>query len=355
MMGMLQLPYARFRDWTVRGASRIEDDPCALDEPGFWVVALTFEGELRAVRFDDVRRSPPLPATAGAGASATRAGGDWRTCPDHATYVRAVETVRERIAAGTVYQVNACRMLQREIPAGFSMTDLAGVLAERNPGRYGARIYVPAADLDIVCASPELYLHRSDEQITSGPIKGTAPTPEEMLEKDFTENVMITDLVRNDLQRVCRPGTVRVEGLCSPQEYPGSVHLVSHVTGTLVADTPWGELLAATFPPGSVSGAPKHTALRVIAEIEPFKRGIYCGAIGYVDNRVPGHPRAELAVAIRTFWRVGQSLHFGVGAGITWGSDPQGEWWETELKASRLLGLADEVIAGSPGERQIEE
>lgn len=277
------------------------------------------------------------------------AGGTWRSSLDRSAYVEGVAAVRDAIADGTVYQVNLCRVMERDVPAGFDLDALNAAVHQRSSGGFGARIFVPEANLDIVCASPELYLSRVGEQVTSGPIKGTAVTLAQMLDKDYTENVMITDLVRNDLQRVCRPGTVRVDGLCIPEEYPGSVHLVSHVIGTLAVDTPWSRLLAASFPPGSVSGAPKHTALQVISSLEPVGREIYCGAVGYVDNRDTSEPRAELAVAIRTFWRSGQTLRFGVGAGITWASDPEGEWWETELKARWLVDLADSVIADSLG------
>ncbi|WP_245934003.1 chorismate-binding protein [Branchiibius hedensis] len=341
-------PHARFREWTAHGPVHIEHDPRVLDQPGFWVVAISFEGHLTAVRFDDVRRATPREVSAPTAPLARPGPGAWRTSLDRSAYVEGVVTVRDAIADGTVYQVNVCRVLEREVPVAFDLDTLDAAVCQRSSGRYGTRVFVPGADLDIVCASPELYLRRVGEQLTSGPIKGTAVTLEAMLEKDYTENVMITDLVRNDLQRVCRPGTVRVDGLCTPEEYPGSVHLVSHVGGTLAADTPWEQILHASFPPGSVSGAPKHSALQVIASIEPQEREIYCGAVGYVDNRDPLRPCAELAVAIRTFWRVGHTLRFGVGAGITWASDPQGEWWETDLKARWLVDLADAVIADSP-------
>ena len=354
MAAMVAEPHARFRKWRVRQPGRVEHDPQALDEPGFWVVALGFEGQLTVVRFDDVRRAAPPPVPSPGAARARPTAGQWHSSLDQSAYVKAVGTVREAIAHGTVYQVNVCRILERQVPPGLDLDALDVAVAQRNSGRYGARVYVPEAGLDIVCASPELYLSRDGDQVTSGPIKGTAVTLEAMLPKDYTENVMITDLVRNDLQRVCRAGTVRVDGLCTPEEYPGSVHLVSHVSGTLEADTPWANVLAASFPPGSVSGAPKHTALQLISSVEPVNREIYCGAVGYVDNRDPTRPCAELAVAIRTFWRTGHTLRFGVGAGITWGSDPQGEWWETDLKARWLVDLADSVIASSPDGAQEE-
>jgi len=143
--------------------------------------------------------------------------------------------------------------------------------------------------------------------------------------------------VRNDLGAVCATGSVEVPDLCRVEQHPGLVHLVSTVRGRLRPGTGWGAVLAATFPPGSVSGAPKSSALRLIDALEPTTRGPYCGAVGWVDA---DRSMACLAVGIRTFWWSEGRLCFGTGAGITWGSDPQSEWDETELKATRLLSLA---------------
>ena len=162
-------------------------------------------------------------------------------------------------------------------------------------------------------------------------------TVADLTDKDRAENVMIVDLVRNDLSRTTVPGTVVVPELCVVEEHPGLVHLVSTVEGQLQPGAGWADLLAVDMPPGSVSGAPKSTALEIIHELEPVPRGPYCGAIGWVDA---DHREGDLAVGIRTFWREGGQLHFGTGAGITWRSDPQREWAETELKAARLVGLA---------------
>lgn len=148
---------------------------------------------------------------------------------------------------------------------------------------------------------------------------------------------MIVDLVRNDLSRVSVAGSVTVPELLQVQEHPGLVHLVSYVQGRLVPGAGWPELLEATFPPGSVTGAPKLAALDIIDRLEPASRDLYCGAFGWVDADTG---EAELAVAIRTFWLRDGQLRFGTGAGITWGSDAAAEWRETELKAARLTRLA---------------
>jgi para-aminobenzoate synthetase component I len=173
--------------------------------------------------------------------------------------------------------------------------------------------------------------------VESGPIKGTARTAADLLAKDHAENVMIVDLVRNDLGQVGVTGSVQVPELCTVEEHPGLVHLVSTVRARLRPDVGWAEILTATFPPGSVSGAPKSSALRLIGELEPVPRGPYCGAVGWVDA---DRREACLAVGIRTFWLGSGTLCFGTGAGITWRSDPQQEWDETELKAARLVALA---------------
>jgi para-aminobenzoate synthetase component 1 len=274
---------------------------------------------------------------------------------DRATYESGVRAIREHIAAGAVYQVNLCRVLSAPLPGGgrggrgapgdpyrADIDALGAVLASGNPAPYAGTIRLPGHGVEVATASPELFLRRRGSLVESGPIKGTARTADLLLPKDHAENVMIVDLVRNDLGRVCATGSVTVPALCAVEEHPGLVHLVSTVRGELRPGAGWPELFAAAFPAGSVTGAPKSSALRVIQELENAPRGPYCGAVGWVDA---DRRTAELAVGIRTFWidRTGPGgpvLRFGTGAGITWGSDPEREWRETELKASRLLAIA---------------
>ncbi|HEX5016138.1 MAG TPA: chorismate-binding protein, partial [Actinomycetes bacterium] len=139
--------------------------------------------------------------------------------------------------------------------------------------------------------------------------------------------------------QVAATGSVTVPSLLRHEEHPGLVHLVSTVQGRLRADIGWAEIFAATFPPGSVTGAPKSTACRLIDQLETSPRGPYCGAVGWIDADAGA---AELAVGIRTFWSdpASDTIRFGAGAGITWGSDAAHEWDETELKADRLLQVA---------------
>ncbi|GGT44933.1 anthranilate synthase [Streptomyces purpureus] len=267
--------------------------------------------------------------------------GDWTSSLDRAAYIAGVRRIREHIAAGEVYQANLCRVLSAPLPDpdASDVDALTALLARGNPAPFAGTIRLPAHGVEIATASPELYLRRTGRTVESGPIKGTGRTAADLLPKDHAENVMIVDLVRNDLGRVCETGTVAVPALCAIEEHPGLVHLVSTVSGRLRPDAGWPELFAATFPPGSVTGAPKSSALRIIDALETAPRGPYCGGIGWVDA---GAGTAELAVGIRTFWidRMAGALCFGTGAGITWGSDPEREWAETELKAARLLAVA---------------
>ena len=231
-------------------------------------------------------------------------------------------------------------MIDAPVDAHADPWVLAARVAEGNPAPYAGVIDVPTGisggPVRVVSASPELFLGRDGDRVTSSPIKGTGATDGELLPKDDAENIMIVDLVRNDLQRVCLPGSVEVTSLLRREQHPGLVHLVSTVSGRLAPTATWADLLAATTPPGSVSGAPKSSALQVIAEQEPVERGPYCGAVGWVDADAG---QACLAVGIRTFWwREGRIL-FGTGAGITWGSDADREWEETCLKARRLISL----------------
>ena len=330
-------PLARFGNRLATGLLDVTHDPEALDSTGFWAVAADFEGRLTCARFQDVRESPvpdPVP-----GAWHGPAASGWTSSLDHAAYTAGVRRIREHIAAGEVYQANLCRVLSAPVAPDADVDALTALLARGNPAPYAGTIRLPERGVEIATASPELFLRRDGRVVESGPIKGTGRTEADLLEKDYAENVMIVDLVRNDIGRVCATGTVSVPDLCAVEKHPGLVHLVSTVRGELRPDAGWPELLDATFPPGSVTGAPKSSALRIIDALETAPRGPYCGGVGWVDaDRGTG----ELAVGIRTFWidRADGVLRFGTGAGITWGSDPEGEWRETELKASRLLAVA---------------
>ena len=293
----------------------LTSDLSALDSEGFWVVVVTFEGEVTCARFASVRAAPGVVA-----GGAAPVGAAWASSLSFADWAAGVAHIRGAIRDGDVYQVNLTRRLSAR-----------GVSLPRQP------LMVDLPGLSIASASPELFLRRAGRTVESRPIKGTAASASGFLPKDRAENVMIVDLVRNDLGRVCEYGSVSVPGLCSVEAAVGVHHLVSTVRGVLRADVGWPELLAATFPPGSVVGAPKLAALEVIAKLEPVPRDVYCGAVGWVDASAR---TGSLCVAIRTFWTRGSEVWFGTGGGITWDSTAEGEWAETELKAARLLSLA---------------
>ena len=315
----------------------VTDDPACLDGGGFWATVLPYAGRSTFARFASVRPARPWRGPPWRGPE--RDG--WRSSLDRHGFMTGVERIREAIVAGDVYQVNLTRRLEAPVGDDCDVAALGAALAIGNPAPYSAVVRVPTAGIHVASASPERFLRREGRLVWSSPIKGTAPDPGAFLPKDEAENVMIVDLVRNDLGRVCDFGSVCVPALLAVEHHPGLVHLVSTVAGELRDDVGWAELLAATFPPGSITGAPKLAAMALIDELEPVDRGFYCGAIGWVDaDRGIG----ELNVAIRTFWIEARDgpprLCFGTGGGITHDSDPAGEWAETELKARTLLGVA---------------
>ena len=303
----------------------VSHDPECLNDGGFWAVSTTFENEFTAARFATVVDSPFPESTW------IRLQGKWSSSLDSDQYLGYVERIRSAIAQGWVYQVNACRRLSHP-DDGQSLRGLFSEILKNNPAPWASYFEIPG--VMIASASPELFLSRSGSTVKTSPIKGTQPSNSQQFGvKDQAENVMIVDLMRNDLGRICKSGSIEVPRLLSSEEHPGLQHLVSDVQGELLEDVSWSQIFSALSPPGSVSGAPKSSATQVIAENE-VARGPYCGALGWVQG-----DQASLAVAIRTFWKDSQ-INFGTGAGITWSSDANSEWEETQLKARRLISIA---------------
>ncbi|HVL85543.1 MAG TPA: aminodeoxychorismate synthase component I [Pseudonocardia sp.] len=261
--------------------------------------------------------------------------------PDRTGHVVGVERCVQAIRCGEIYQANIACHLDLRLH-GSAAEAFARIVEAHAPARAGL-VADPAGTA--VSASPELFLHRRGRRVRTAPIKGTRPRTggaddagerRRLLDsaKDAAENVMIVDLMRNDLSRVCLPGTVRVPSLLDVEAHAGVWHLVSTVEGRLAPGRDDADLLAATFPPGSVTGAPKVRAVQVIEELEAAPRGLFTGALGYAG------PLAglELAVAIRTL-EVGPDgrARLGVGGGVTVESTPVEEWAECLTKAAPVL------------------
>jgi para-aminobenzoate synthetase component 1 len=256
-------------------------------------------------------------------------------------YLAAVRTAKDYLVAGDIYQVNLSQRFQGSLRGdswGFYRR-----LRQVNPPLFGAYLGFPEAT--VMSASPEEFLHVRGRQVRTRPIKGTrprGPTAEEDRKlglalmasvKDRAENLMIVDLMRNDLGRVCRVGSVRAPHLFELEKHPTVFHLVSTVTGELDEGRDVVDLLRASFPGGSVTGAPKIRAIEIIDELEPHRRGVYCGGIGVIDFAGNMH----LNMAIRTLTRIGDSFYFHVGGAIVFDSDPADEYEETLHKGRGLL------------------
>jgi para-aminobenzoate synthetase component 1 len=257
--------------------------------------------------------------------------GAWERTWDATEYASAIAAVRQAIAEGSVYQVN----LVQHLSAPFA-GDPAGLGERLAPLRPRHPEPVVGEGWTIVSASPELFLARRGRRVWTAPIKGTRPLGEDDLResaKDAAEHVMIVDLERNDLSRVCEPGTVRWPGLMTEEALAGVRHLVTRVEGRLREDVRLPELLEAMFPGGSVTGAPKISALDHIAALEPVGRGASMGAIG----RVWPNGDLDLALTIRTFAVADGRIHLWVGGGIVWDSEPEDEIEESWVKARPLL------------------
>jgi para-aminobenzoate synthetase component 1 len=263
--------------------------------------------------------------------------GPWERSWDDESYADAIGAVRAAIGRGDVYQVN----LVQHLLARFD-GDPAGLAASLAP----LRPLVPRPFLGdgwaVVSASPERFLSRCGQLLRTMPIKGTAPAGEDVEgTKDAAEHVMIVDLERNDLSRVCEPGSVRWPELMAQRELAGVTHLVSTVEGRLRDGAGLAAILEATFPGGSVTGAPKIAALDLVAALEPVGRGASMGALGVL--RPDGD--FDLALTIRTFAVAEGRAHLWIGGGIVWDSDAEAEIEESWLKARPLLAAVGSLVA----------
>jgi aminodeoxychorismate synthase component I len=256
-------------------------------------------------------------------------------------FEHGVERIREWIAAGDIYQVNLAQRFEAEVE-GDSLYPLYEQLREASPAPMAA--YLALDGREVLSSSPETFLRLSGRGAETRPIKGTRPRFDDPAAdrrsavelqtspKEISELVMITDLLRNDLGQVCEFGSVEVSEMLRLETLEQVHHLVSTVRGRLREDVRVSEALAACFPGGSITGAPKRRAMEIIQELEGRPRGIYCGAIGYLGY----HGESQFNIAIRTMVREGSRLSFHTGAGIVADSDPGQEYEETLHKAAGI-------------------
>ncbi len=273
--------------------------------------------------------------------------GSLRSSLGRERYRAGVERIREYIRAGDLYQANLTHRV--EAPWHEGGVELYRRLVARSPAPYAA--YLHTGDGEVASISPELFLSLRGQRVTTRPIKGTAPrgrSPEEdrararVLEasaKERAENVMIVDLMRNDLSRVCRPHSVSVPHLLSLESHPSVHHLVSTVEGRLQEGKGPVDLLRATLPGGSITGAPKIRAMEILRELEPVRRGVYTGALGILEFGGD----MDLSIAIRTATLSGHTARYGVGGGITLASDSEAEWQESMDKAAPFVAVIREA------------
>ncbi len=269
-------------------------------------------------------------------------------------YFDAINKIKELIRAGDTYQTNLTQQLTIEVRNGLTAAKIFGRLRRDHPAPFAA--YIDRGSSTVVSASPERFVRVSsnpagDRTISASPIKGTrrrgnSIEEDELLradllnsQKDRAENTMIVDLMRNDLGRICEYGSVRVDSLCRLEEHPTLFHLVSTVSGTLIEETAYSDIVKALFPCGSITGVPKIRTMQIIDAIENRDRGLSMGAIGC---RIPEDtfglpPVLEMSVAIRTMVIRDGVAVFNVGGGIVIDSDPESEYDESMLKAKALL------------------
>lgn len=261
---------------------------------------------------------------------------EWSRHKTRAEYKDDIQTVINYIHSGDVFQVNLTQKFTTEVPEYFNAYSHYLSLRKVNPAPFSA--FFRMSDVVLSSSSPERFLKVSGDQVETRPIKGTAPDNEDASKllasvKDRAENTMIVDLLRNDLSKVCLANSVQVPELCVVESYSGLHHLVSSVTGTLKPGKTSLDTLAACFPGGSITGAPKIRAMEIIEELEPTRRGAYCGSIGYIglDGTM------DMNIAIRTLVYKGNQISLSVGGGIIADSDLESEYQETLVKARKIF------------------
>ncbi len=302
-------------------------------------------------RFDEIEKM-----LAAGGIATTKSGSICEPSSnfDRENYCRTIETIKEHIRGGYTYQTNLTQKFAVELAEGDAAEDILLRLRKEHPAPFAA--FIKRRDSTVVSASPERFFRISRKgssfRLEASPIKGTRrrgidKREDDLLRnelivsaKDRAENTMIVDLLRNDLGRVCRFGSVKVERLCELEEHPTLFHLVSTISGELREGIRPSDILQALFPCGSITGAPKISTMRIIDELEPDPRGLFMGTVGISipDGAFEGlEPGIDTSVAIRTMVICEGIAEFNVGGGIVIDSDPAAEYEESLLKAKALL------------------
>ncbi len=274
----------------------------------------------------------------------------WQSEISKADYLKAVHKILDFIRAGDIYQVNFSQSFTTSLPQNTDAFHIYQSIRKSNPSPFSS--YAIFDDRRIACTSPErLITVNAHGLVEARPIKGTIersadPIIDQQLqrqllnsEKDRAENVMIVDLLRNDLSKVCRPHSVIVKDLCELESYAGLHQLTSSVQGQLIDGYDAFDLLSAVFPGGSVTGAPKHRSMEIIAHLEQYPRRAFCGSMGYFGF----NGTADFNIMIRTIQFEGDRARLDVGSGITSLSDPEEEYQETLLKAHKIFTGTGEV------------
>ena len=287
--------------------------------------------------FADALQAPNnLPSAAGFALTSA-----WQANMSQADYLQKFDRIQQYLQSGDCYQIN----LAQRFTAGFEGDAYSAYLQLRRSNQAPFSAFIRLADVAVLSISPERFIEVKARQVETKPIKGTKPrfsdpdldaqSAEALRQstKDRAENVMIVDLLRNDLGKVCTPGTVRVPALFAIESFPAVHHLVSTVTGQLDALYQPIDALRAAFPGGSITGAPKVRAMQIIEELEPHRRNVYCGAIGYISQ----HGHMDTNIAIRTLVVADQQIHCWAGGGIVADSQGAAEYQETYDKVGKIL------------------
>ena len=335
--------YARGESFvvSVAGPERLAETSAALEEAARHAKRNDWE--------DESEQSSAMPyAQAPTGAAASLFGSRVASNFTRDEYLTAARRIKEHIFAGDIYQANLTQQLVCPLARGLRPEEIFRRLRRDHPASFGA--FIRRREDTVISASPERFLRvrmeaDGERRVEAWPIKGTRPRGQDAAEdarlraellaseKDRAENIMIVDLLRNDLGRVCRFGSVEVAEICALQEHPTLFHLVSQVRGRLREEVTAGSLLRASFPCGSITGAPKIRAMEILDEIETIPRGLSMGAIGYFSF----DGALDLSVAIRTMTVRAGVARFNVGGGIVADSDPAQEYEESLVKARALL------------------